>query len=213
MKNNILTTCSIVALLATAGAFAQDDCKWEVNIMGLVKVGKNKKGEDYTNIGFGLVKTTGDKVDIGYGLVKADGENVQVPKKVTIFDKEIEPNINVSNISYYGSVRSTSSNLNSVTISHSDCRYGCVNDIGCDTVKKEYILSRKKKAFDITQGDVLYTLECDKILQDAINDGLMLGVRKNTVQYDAPRNTSMKFTKTGGEPLCKILEKYRKTQF
>ena len=206
MKSNILATCSIVTLLATAATFAQDDCKWDVNIMGLVKVGKNKKGEDCTNIGFGLVKTTGDKVDIGYGLVKADGENVQVPKKITIFGKEIEPNTNVSVMNYNGGVSSVSSTPSTVTISHSDCRYGCVNGIGRDTITKDYVLSRKKRNFNIEQYGSIYTLECDTVLQDALSDGLILGVdKKNRVKYDAPQNTSMRFSKTGGQPLCKVL--------
>jgi len=206
MKNTILTTCSIAAFLATAGAFAQDDCKWDVNIMGLVKVGKNKKGEECTNIGFGLIKTTGDKVNIGYGLIKADGENVEVPKKITLFGKEIELNNTVSLTYYDDARRVVTTTPNTVTVSHSDCKYGCVNGIGRDTVKKEYILSRKKKNFDLEYRDILYTLECDKILVEAINDGLMLGVnQKNQVHYDAPRNTSMKFSKTGNKPLCTLL--------
>ncbi len=199
MKTNSMTLCALIAGLATVGLVAQDDCRWDINVMGLVKVGKNKKGEGCINIGFGLAKKTGDKVSILYGLMKSDQE------KVSIFGKVIEPNINVSNISYDGSTHSTINNSNSMTISYSDCRHGCVNGISCDTVKKEYVLKRKKKEFNIMHPGILYILECDKVLQDAINDGLMLSVENNKVKYYAPRNTSMRFSKTGGQPLCTFL--------
>ena len=131
---------------------------------------------------------------------------IRITKKITVFGKEIESSTNISVVNYNGGVSSVNSTPSTVTISHSDCRYGCVNGIGRDSVKKDYILSRKKNNFDIEQYGSIYTLECDKVVQDARNDGLMLGVDNNgRVQYGAPRNTSMKFSRTDGELLCKVL--------
>lgn len=136
-----------------------------------------------------------------------NGNNITISNG-TVFGKEIESSITNSVVNYNdGSVSSVNSTPSTVTISHSDCRYGCINGTGRDSVKKKnYILSRKKRNFDIEQYGSIYTLECDKVVQDARNDGLILGVDNNgRVQYGAPQNTSMKFSRTNGELLCKVL--------